>query len=86
MAMSVGCRLAHIAFATIALRGVLDGADFHGTAYRAVWVAFCVWPIGLIVGDLARRLVEDLVRQEAAPVLNDVRQAILDSNRDAQPI
>lgn len=85
MATNVGCRLVLIAFATIALRGVLDGTDFQSTAKRALMIAVCFWPIGLAVGDLARRLVEDLVHKDVEPVLNNFRQAILDSYRDAQP-
>ena len=83
MALHTATRLALIAFATIGLRGILNGMDFHSTSHLALSVGAGVFAVGLVVGDLARRLVEDIV-------LTDVRRihdehSSRDDNQTAEP-
>jgi len=74
VAMHVACRFALIAFATIALRGLLDGTDFEATTQEALKVGALFGLAGLIVGDLARRLIEDLVAEALPQPLQDFAQ------------
>ena len=61
-------RLSLIAFATASARGVMTGADFTGTLKAALIAAAVFYGLGLIFGDLARRVVEDNVRTEIKPL------------------
>ncbi len=72
MALHVAHRLTLIAFATVAMRGVLDRAGLEATLNAALLTGAIAFPIGLILGDLARRLIEDTVRMEVERVLQDV--------------
>ncbi len=71
MALHVASRLALIAFATVAMRGVLDRAGLEATLHAALVASAIVFPIGLVLGDLARRLIEDIVHMEVERVLQD---------------
>lgn len=84
VAIDVSSRLALIAFATVALRGVLDGATFEATVTGALTAAVILWPIGFGLGDLGRRLVDDLVQKDVEPVVAQFREVILLSHTDAQ--
>lgn len=72
MALHVAHRLTLIAFATVAMRGVLDRAGLEATLNTALLAGAIAFPIGLVLGDLARRLIEDTVRTEVERVLQDV--------------
>ncbi len=71
MALHTACRLALIAFATIALRGVLDRSEFQTVLILALQIGAAFFGIGLIIGDLARRLLEDLVTAKIRKVINE---------------
>lgn len=72
MAWHVAHRLTLIAFATVTMRGVLDQAGLEATLQAALLAGAIAFPIGLVLGDLARRLIEDIVRTEVERVLQDV--------------
>jgi hypothetical protein len=57
-------RLSLIAFATVSLRGVMTSGQFDGTLRTALAAAAAFYVIGLMCGDLARRLVEEDARIE----------------------
>lgn len=61
MALHVATRLSLIAFATVGLRGILNGSDFQSTVNLALSAGAGVFAGGLVIGDLTRRLVEDAV-------------------------
>lgn len=71
MALHTACRLALIAFATVALRGVLDGSEFQAALLLAIKVGAIFFGIGLITGELARRLTEDMVAAKIRKVIDD---------------
>ena len=66
MASQFAYRLSLIAFATTTVRGLLSGADFYGTIQTALLALglFCL--VGLIIGELARRVVEESVDTQIA--------------------
>lgn len=72
MALHVASRLALIAFATVAMRGVLDRAGLEATLNAALFAGAILFPFGLVLGELARRLIEDTVHMEVQRVLQDV--------------
>jgi hypothetical protein len=59
-------RLALIAFATATLRGLICEADFFGTIQTALIALGALYLLGLIVGEVARRVVEETVRADLA--------------------
>lgn len=79
MALHTACRLALIAFATVALRGVLDGSEFQAALTLAIKVAVIFFGIGLIIGELARRLTEDMVTAKIRKIIDDITPT--DSNQ-----
>jgi hypothetical protein len=66
VATQFASRLALIAFATAALRGVICEADFFGTIQTALVALGTFYVLGLVVGDVARRTVEENVEAELA--------------------
>jgi hypothetical protein len=64
-------RLALIAFATTSVRGLISGDDFQGTLQGALLVLAAFYGVGWLVGDLARRVVEELAHAEFARLLAD---------------
>ena len=66
MAEQFAPRLALIAVMTVFGRGMLAGGDFAGTIKTAAVAAGVFFVLGLLVGEIARRLVEEYVRGEAA--------------------
>ena len=52
-------RLSLIAFATVVLRGLLGEADFFGTIQTALVSLGVFYVLGLVVGEAARRVVEE---------------------------
>ena len=65
-------RLSLIAFATAAFRGLWAQADFFGTIQTALVSLGVFYVLGLVIGEAARRIVEenakaDLVERSARP-------------------
>ena len=71
MALHTACRLALIAFATVALRGVLDNSEFQAVLILALQIGAVFFGIGLIIGELARRLLEDMVISKIRKVIDE---------------
>lgn len=61
-------RLSLIAFATAALRGLMAGSDFEGTMQSALMILAAFFALGWIIGELARRVLEEQV-EAAMPQL-----------------
>lgn len=66
MAEQYAPRLALIAVLTVLGRGMLCGGDFVGTVQMAAVAAVVFFALGLLVGEIARRLVEEHVNGTAA--------------------
>lgn len=65
MAAQYAPRLALIAVLTVLGRGLLGDGDFAGTVQTAAVAAAAFFAVGLLVGEIARRLVEEHVRGTA---------------------
>ena len=59
-------RLSLIAFATVTVRGLLSGSDFQGTLQAALLSLGAFYVVGFVLGELARRVVEESVDAELA--------------------
>ena len=70
MAVQFGYRLALISFATVALEGALTGTDFEGSLRAALLAGVVFFVLGLICGELARRVVEEQVAAELEQILS----------------
>lgn len=79
MALHTACRLALIAFATVALRGALDGSEFRTVLILAIKIGAAFFGIGMIIGELARRLLEDIVISKIKKVIDE--NATQDNNQ-----
>lgn len=79
MALHTACRLALIAFATVALRGTLDGSEFRTVLILAIKIGAAFFGIGMIIGELARRLLEDIVISKIKKVIDE--NATQDNNQ-----
>ena len=66
MAEQFAPRLALIATMTVFGRGMFAGGDFAGTVKTAAVAAVVFFVLGLLIGEIARRLIEEHVRGEAA--------------------
>lgn len=64
MARQFAGRLALVAFATASVRGLISGAEFQGTLQGALIVLAVFYGLGLVLGDLARRVVEENAQAE----------------------
>lgn len=64
MAVHYAYRLALIACATTLARGAIGGGDFDGTVQTALAALAVFFGLGLILGELARRLVEEHAQAE----------------------
>ena len=69
MAKQFAIRLSLIAFSTASFRGLLAGADFEGTIRMALVTAASFFALGLICGELARRVVEESVQLEVGRLI-----------------
>ena len=65
MAEQYAPRLALIAVLTVLGRGLLGGGDFAGTVKAAAVAVVVFFVLGLLVGEIARRLIEEHVRATA---------------------
>lgn len=79
MALHTACRLALIAFATVAFRGALDGSEFRTVLILAIKIGAAFFGIGMIIGELARRLLEDIVISKIKKVIDE--NATQDNNQ-----
>ena len=68
-------RLSLIAFATAAARGVLAGWDFQGSLQTALISLGVFYGLGLVLGDLARRVVEENAQTEVAVIINKTMES-----------
>lgn len=66
MALQLASRLSLIAFATSLIRGLLVGSDFRATLQAGLFAAAAFYGLGLLLGELARRLVEEHVVAQLA--------------------
>lgn len=64
VATQFAARVALIAFASVTLRGVIELADFQMTMFSALSVAAVFFGLGLVIGELARRTVEEIAHRE----------------------
>ena len=64
MAIQFAYRLALIACATALARGAIGGLDFRGTVQTALVVLAAFFGLGLVLGELARRVIEEHVQTE----------------------
>ena len=75
MALQFGYRLALIAFATATLRGALTGTDFEGTLNTALLAVVAFFVLGMICGELARRVVEEQVEAEFEKLMSSAERS-----------
>jgi len=68
LALQYAARLALIAFATTNVQGLLSKSDLFSTLQTGLLVAVIFFVLGAIIGDLARKAVEESVEK-------DLRQA-----------
>jgi hypothetical protein len=66
-------RLALISFATAALRGLFGEADFFATMQTALVSLGAFYVLGLVLGEVARRIVEENIRTQLARQIETAR-------------
>ena len=64
MAVQYASRLSLVAFATAAVRGLLMRSELVAALQASLLAAAAFYGLGLLLGDLARRLVEEHARAE----------------------
>ncbi len=64
VATQYASRLGLIAFTTAALNGLFSGADFSGAIQTALVTLGVFYVLGLVIGETARRIVEENVKTE----------------------
>tara|TARA_R110002095_G_scaffold173588_2_gene150952 strand:- start:881 stop:1102 length:222 start_codon:yes stop_codon:yes gene_type:complete len=62
VALHYAFRLSLIAFATESVRGIFSHADFIGATQSALVAAIIFFGLGLVLGEIATRLVEESAR------------------------
>ncbi len=62
MALHYAFRLSLIAFATESVRGIFSHSDFIGATQSALVAAIIFFGLGLVLGEIATRLVEESAR------------------------
>jgi hypothetical protein len=72
VAVQFASRLSLVAFATMSVRGILTGADFEGALKAALIAAGLFYGLGLLLGELARRVIEENVANELASLDIDI--------------
>jgi hypothetical protein len=72
VAVQFASRLSLIAFATMSVRGIVTGADFEGALKTALLAAAAFYGLGLIVGEMARRVVEESVTKDLASLESEI--------------
>ena len=56
----------------MSVRGILTGADFEGALKAALIAATIFYGFGLLLGELARRVIEENVARELAMLDADI--------------
>lgn len=64
MAAQFAGRLALIAFAIVEVRGLIVGGDFATVTKSALLATLLFFALGMLTGELARRVVEESARGE----------------------
>tara|TARA_R110002111_G_scaffold256015_1_gene322686 strand:+ start:30910 stop:31131 length:222 start_codon:yes stop_codon:yes gene_type:complete len=62
VALHYAFRLSLIAFATESVRGIFSHSDFIGATQSALVAAIIFFGLGLVLGEIATRLVEESAR------------------------
>ena len=83
MAIQFATRLALIAFATVAMRGVLDNTDFCGCLQSALLAAVMFCGIGYVVGLIGRLVVEEATMAEVERMIGEADAALEESRQTA---
>ena len=76
MAGTYSRHLALIGFATVCIQGLLSNSPFEETLKSALLVSVVFFPLGWILGELSRWLVEDQVRYERQQQLEQAAKSI----------
>jgi hypothetical protein len=66
VAVQFAGRLSLIAFATALVRGAICGAEFEATLQTALVALAAFYGLGLVFGELARRVTEEAAQAEFA--------------------
>ncbi len=69
--MAFGPRLSLIVFSIETIAGLLRGNPFEETIQAALIISGIFWGLGLLLGELARQVVEELVRAQIENPLTD---------------
>lgn len=64
MARAFGLRLSLIVFSLEVLAGLFSGRGFEATVGSALILGGIFWGVGIILGDVARQAIEELVRSQ----------------------
>ncbi|MCH7990609.1 MAG: hypothetical protein IID46_15825 [Planctomycetes bacterium] len=81
VASQFAARVSLIAFAMATLRGAIIGANFDDAMNSALFAALVFFGLGLIVGELARRTVEEIAQTEFEKLIAD-QQPVLETADD----
>lgn len=71
MAMAFGLRLSLIVFAIETFAGTFQGKGLEDTIPSALMLGGIFWGLGLLLGEVARQVVEELVRTQVARPATD---------------
>jgi ABC-type Fe3+-siderophore transport system permease subunit len=71
VAVSFAKRLVLVVFAALTLRGLVSGAGFEATLWTALVSIPTFLLVGLVCGELARRIVEEQVDRELSSLAAD---------------
>jgi hypothetical protein len=74
VAMAFGLRLCLIVFSIETFAGLLKGQEFEDTIASAFVLAGVFWGLGLLLGEVARQVVEELVRNQLKIPAADPKQ------------
>jgi hypothetical protein len=64
VAMAFGLRLCRIVFSIETFAGLLEGKGFEDTIQSAFMLGGMFWGLGLLLCEVARQVVEELVRSQ----------------------
>lgn len=70
VALQFAFRLGLLTFGVVALRGALRSIDFTGGMQDALLASVVFFSLGFVLGEIARRLVEEHVQAEQRRVLS----------------
>ena len=83
VAWQFATRISMITFATVCLRGMLSGSEFLGTIRTALFAGAGFYCLGVILGEIARRVVEESVQSEFEKLLATESKSI-EATEDAK--